>query len=93
MANTMDAGRIIIRRMLVTIGAVRGPGRDTVIRVFCGDIRVATGTGVRVVNGSNKFSLVNEERNFFAELICFREGFVGVAIQAGAIGICIGRRG
>ena len=60
-------------------------GRDIVIGMFGGQIRMTTGAGIGLVDRGRQFRAIHEQRNLFAGGIGFGQGLVGMTIHAGAI--------
>lgn len=86
MAYSVNAGRVIPGLRLVTTAAVDRLGGDIVVRVFGGQISMATGAGVRFVDISAKSGFIYKQRDCLAGGVGFKERFVRMTLEAGAVG-------
>lgn len=81
----MHTGAIAFGLFLMANRALGCPSRHIVVGVFGGDIAVATGAGIGPVDGSAQLAFIDKQGNGFARSVGFVQGFIRVAVQAGAI--------
>ncbi len=81
----MDACAVALGLLLMAFGAARRLRPDVVIRVFEGNIAVATGAGIRLMDRSRQLRLIHKQRNALPGGVGLEQGLVRVTIQAGAI--------
>lgn len=82
----MNAGAVSFGLLLMAFRAVRRFHRDVVIRMLGSYVRMAAPAGVGFVDRSGEFRRVHEKRNFPARRVGFRQRFVRMAIETGAVG-------
>jgi hypothetical protein len=92
-AYTVNAGGVVLAWLFVTLGAIDRFGCDIVVGVFRGEVCVTTGASVGSVNGCLEPGFIHEQGNPFAGGVGFVKGLVGVALQAGAVGVLVGGGG
>ncbi len=85
-AHAVDARGIDIRLLLVADRAVHRLRRDVVVGMIPGEIAVATGAQVGLVDGSREFRRIDKQRNDLADRIGLVQVFISMAFQAVAVG-------
>ena len=92
-AHAMDAGRVLLDGLLVALDATGRLRRHIVVRVLGGNVRVAIRAGIGLVDGGLEPGFIHEQGDFFAGGVGLGERLVGMAIQAGAVGVLCRRPG
>ena len=91
--QAVDAGAVALGLLLVARLAIGRFGREVIVGVIRGEVRVAARTGVGLVDGGLELGHINKEGNFFAGGVGLGEGLVPVTLQAGAVLDRFGSRG
>ncbi len=95
----MSAGLVGIGLVRVARGTIDRLGGQIVVRVFGGQVSVATHARVRAVDRVGIFAGIDEQRNGFALRVCLGQGLVRVAFETVAVrrglghGLPAGRHG
>ena len=89
--NAVKAGAVAFGLLRVAACAIDGPGRNIVIRMFDGDIGMATGAGIGLVDGGGEFGNIHKQRNLPARGVGFAQRLIRVTIQTGTVFDCFGR--
>lgn len=90
MTHTVNAAGVLFGRFIMASSAVNRLGRHIVVRVFARDIRMTTGAGICAMHRRRKFRFIDKEPNRFAGRVGFVERFIGMAFEAGGVGIFFG---
>ena len=90
MTHTVYAGGVLFGGLIVASSAIDRLGREVVVRVFARDIRVAAGASVGAMHRRRKFRLIDKQPNRFAGRVGLVESFIGMAFEAGGVGILFG---
>src|SRR5206468_593543 len=85
MAYAVNAGRVFFGLQFVASGAIDRFGRDIVIRMLGGQIRMTTGAAIGLMDGRTEFGFVYEQPNCLVSSVGFEERFIGVTVEAGAV--------
>ena len=85
--EAMNTGAVAFGLLGVALGASGGLRRDIVVRMLGSNVRVAIHAGVGLVDCGLEPGFIDEQRDFFASGVGLGEGFIGMAIEAGAVGI------
>lgn len=83
--QAMHAGPVTFGLFFMTSRAFRGFGGDIVVRMFEGNIAVATGAGIGAMHRSGQFGFIHKQPDGFAGGVGLVESLVGVAVEAGAV--------
>lgn len=89
--QSMHAGAITLRLAAVAFGTVHRFGRDIIIRMAGGNVRMTTGASVGSMTGSRQFGGIDKEGNDFSGGVGGGQRFVGMTIEASAVFDFVGR--
>ena len=81
----VDAGAVALGLLLVARLAIGRFGRDVIVWVVSGEIRVAARAGVGLVDGGLELCHIDKQGNYVACGVGLGEGLVPVTLQAGAV--------
>ena len=81
----MNTGPVTFGLLFMASRAVRGFGRQIIVRVFERNVDVAADAGIGPMDGGGELGFVDIEPKGFACGVSFVESFVRVTVQAGAV--------
>src|SRR6516225_12448853 len=90
MTHTVDAAGVLFGGPIVATGAVDRLGRNVVVRMFRRDIGMTTGTRVGAMDRRRKFRFIDKEPDRLARSVGLVQTFVGMAFEAGRVGVFLG---
>ena len=88
----MNTGAVAFGLLLVTGRTTRRLDRKVIVGMFGGDVSVAAGAGVGLMNGGREPGLVHKQGDLPAGSVCLGKRLVGMALEAGAVFERCGRR-